>query len=191
MRDDQAIQPAAAVADRAGTSRGLNVPRQDISTGPKPRFGRRMERAAEDIVRDATRRIGWIERIRGLLAGWRRRIRSTVAGRITLKVVVGLLGAAIVLLGVVMIPLPGPGWLVVFAGLAILSVEYVWAKHLLRYGRDKVRVWTRWVGRQSWWMRMAIGALGLIFVAAAAWLAVRNSFGVDVAQNLWRFLTSR
>ena len=191
MRDDRPIQPATAVAHRRATSRGLNVPRQDISQGPKPRSGRRMERAAEGIVRDAARRIGWIEWLRNILVGWRRRIRSTTAGRITLKVVVAVIGVSVVLLGIVMIPLPGPGWLVVFAGLAILSVEYVWAKHVLRYGRDKVWGWTHWIGRQSWWTRSAIGLVGLVFVAAALWLAIRNGFGIDLAQGLWRFLTSQ
>ncbi|MGH3734153.1 MAG: TIGR02611 family protein [Micromonosporaceae bacterium] len=118
------------------------------------------------------------------------RIRATTAGRLTLKVVVALVGVAIILLGIAMIPLPGPGWLVVFAGLAILSIEYVWAKHLLRYARERIRNWTGWIGRQSWLVRIAIGAVGLVFVTAALWFAVRNSFGIDLVQSAWHFLTS-
>ncbi|MQA26281.1 MAG: TIGR02611 family protein [Micromonosporaceae bacterium] len=150
-----------------------------------------MERAAEGIVRDATRKIGWLDWVRGVASGLRRRIRSTAAGRITLKVVVAVLGVSTVLLGIAMIPLPGPGWLVVFFGLAILSIEYVWAKHVLRFGRERLKTWTHWVGEQSWWTRLAIGALGLIFVGAMLWLAVRNSFGIDLAQSFWHFLTSQ
>ncbi|MGH3646529.1 MAG: TIGR02611 family protein [Micromonosporaceae bacterium] len=123
-------------------------------------------------------------------AGLLDRIRATTAGRMTLKVVVAILGVATIVLGIVMIPLPGPGWLVVFAGLAILSVEYVWAKHLLRYGREKIKGWTHWVGRQSWLARITIGAVGLVFVAGALWFAVRNGFGTDLVQSAWRFLTS-
>lgn len=118
------------------------------------------------------------------------RIRTTAAGRLTLKVVIAILGVATIALGLVMIPLPGPGWLVVFAGLAILSIEYVWAKHLLHYGREKIKVWTHWVGQQSWLVRIAIGTAGLLFVAAALWFAVRNSFGIDLVQSAWKFLTS-
>jgi tellurite resistance protein TerC len=34
-------------------------------------------------------------------------------------------------LGIVMIALPGPGWLTIAAGLAILAGEFVWARKLL------------------------------------------------------------
>ncbi|MGH3655881.1 MAG: TIGR02611 family protein [Micromonosporaceae bacterium] len=118
------------------------------------------------------------------------RIRATSAGRITLKVVVAVFGVATVLLGLVMIPLPGPGWLVVFAGLAILSVEYVWAKHLLHFSREKIRGWTHWIGRQSWLVRGVIGTVGLLVVAVLVWVAVRNGFGIDLVEQAWRFMTS-
>lgn len=118
------------------------------------------------------------------------RIRATAAGRITLKVVVAVVGVTIMLLGVVMIPLPGPGWLVVFAGLAILSVEYVWAKHLLSYTREKVRAWTLWVARQPLPVRLVIGAAGLAFVAGLIWLGLRSAAGAELTRDIWRFLTS-
>ena len=51
---------------------------------------------------------------------------------LTYRIVVGLLGGAIVVLGIILIPLPGPGWLIVFAGLALLATEFVWAERLLR-----------------------------------------------------------
>lgn len=51
-----------------------------------------------------------------------------------LKIVGGflLLGA-----GIAMIALPGPGWLTVFAGLAILAAEFVWARRLLDRLKDQ------------------------------------------------------
>jgi uncharacterized protein (TIGR02611 family) len=118
------------------------------------------------------------------------RIRATTAGRITLKVVVAIVGVAIVLLGIMMIPLPGPGWLVVFAGLAILSIEYVWAKHLLGFARQRVRAWTQWVRLQPFMIRMAIGGVGLVVLAGLAWLALRSDVGGQVVADAWRFLTS-
>lgn len=48
------------------------------------------------------------------------------------KVIVGVVGSTIVLIGVVMFFFPGPGLLVVFAGLALLATEFVWAALLLR-----------------------------------------------------------
>jgi len=40
-------------------------------------------------------------------------------------------GFTLLLLGVVMIFTPGPGWLAIGFGLAILGAEYVWARRLL------------------------------------------------------------
>jgi len=50
--------------------------------------------------------------------------------RFVRKFAVGLTGTVVILIGIPMIPLFGPGWLVVFAGLAILSTEFPWAGRL-------------------------------------------------------------
>lgn len=47
-------------------------------------------------------------------------------------------GLAVVVAGVIMLPLPGPGWLVIFAGMAIWATEFVWAQLVLRWTRRKV-----------------------------------------------------
>ncbi len=52
------------------------------------------------------------------------------------KVVVAVIGSTVILVGVALFVLPGPGWLVVFAGLAILATEFVWARRLLRRVRQ-------------------------------------------------------
>lgn len=45
---------------------------------------------------------------------------------------VTVVGVCLVLGGIALMPLPGPGILVVVAGLAVLATEYVWARRLLR-----------------------------------------------------------
>lgn len=45
---------------------------------------------------------------------------------------VTIVGVCLVIGGIVLMPLPGPGILVVVAGLAVLATEYVWARRLLR-----------------------------------------------------------
>jgi uncharacterized protein (TIGR02611 family) len=42
-----------------------------------------------------------------------------------------LIGFTLLLLGVVMIVTPGPGWLVILLGLGLLAAEFVWARRLL------------------------------------------------------------
>jgi uncharacterized protein (TIGR02611 family) len=40
-------------------------------------------------------------------------------------------GFTLLLIGVVMLITPGPGWLVIVGGLAMLAAEFVWARRLL------------------------------------------------------------
>ena len=51
------------------------------------------------------------------------------------RCVIALVGGTVVLIGICMIVLPGPAVIVIPAGLAILALEFAWAKHWL----DKVR----------------------------------------------------
>ncbi len=48
------------------------------------------------------------------------------------------LGFTIVIIGIIALPLPGPGWLIIAGGLTILSKDVAWAERLLRYIRKRV-----------------------------------------------------
>jgi len=50
-------------------------------------------------------------------------------------------GFTLLLVGIVMIVTPGPGWLVIFFGLGLLAAEFVWARRLMdRMKREGERV---------------------------------------------------
>ena len=49
---------------------------------------------------------------------------------------VALVGSTIVLIGLLLVFLPGPGALVILLGLAVLGSEFVWAKRLIRRARE-------------------------------------------------------
>lgn len=102
-------------------------------------------------------------------------VRSLPGGQLIWRVGVTLVGVAVIVLGVVLLPLPGPGWLIIFGGLGVLGTEYEWARRLLRWTRDRVTAWTRWVGRQPVWARVGLGVVALAVVAAAAWLVWTRS----------------
>ncbi|MDQ3566440.1 MAG: PGPGW domain-containing protein [Pseudomonadota bacterium] len=55
------------------------------------------------------------------------------------RIVVGVVGATVVLLGMAMIVLPGPAFIVIPIGLAILGIEFTWARRWLRVLRSKVQ----------------------------------------------------
>lgn len=48
------------------------------------------------------------------------------------RVLVGVVGGLITVLGVVALIAPGPGWLIIFAGLGILGTEFAWAARALK-----------------------------------------------------------
>jgi tellurite resistance protein TerC len=55
------------------------------------------------------------------------------------RIVIGVIGASVVLVGVAMLVLPGPAFIVIPAGLAILSLEFAFARRWLKTLRDGSR----------------------------------------------------
>ena len=95
---------------------------------------------------------------------WRRRLAARRPLDHTYRLVVGALGGLVVAFGLVTIPLPGPGWLTVIAGLFLLATEFTWAERLLDFTRRHVRAWTEWLGRQRAWVRVVIALATAAFV---------------------------
>ncbi|MEO8851802.1 MAG: TIGR02611 family protein [Allobranchiibius sp.] len=93
---------------------------------------------------------------------WQQKLRANPTTRVIYRVFIAVLGFAIVALGVVLLPLPGPGWVIIFIGLGVWSSEFEWASDLLSWTKDKVWGWTRWLGRQNAAVR------GLVSLAIAA-----------------------
>ena len=54
------------------------------------------------------------------------------------RIVVTIVGASVLLLGVVMIVTPGPALVIIPLGLAILAIEFVWARRWLRKLREMI-----------------------------------------------------
>jgi uncharacterized protein (TIGR02611 family) len=131
------------------------------------------------------------------LSRWRTRIGSTYqliranpTGRVTLKIGIGVAGLAVVALGLALVPLPGPGWLIVLLGLSIWAIEFAWARHLLQFTRRQLQRWTRWIGDQSWPVRIAIGLVGMVFVSVVVWASLKFSFGIDVVEKIVDYMAT-
>jgi uncharacterized protein (TIGR02611 family) len=108
-------------------------------------------------------------RLLARLLGWRERLYATRIGRFGVKIVVALAGTLVIAVGVVLLPLPGPGWLVILGGLAILAMEFHWARRLLVFTRRQLLRWTRLVRDGSWLVRV-VSVGGLLLVVGAALL---------------------
>lgn len=106
----------------------------------------------------------------------RARVREVPGGFLIWRIGITIAGVLVIALGVVLLPLPGPGWLIIFAGLGLLATEYAWAATLLRHVRGVLRDWTAWTARQPRTIQAALGAAGLLLFAAivvGAWLLYR------------------
>ncbi|MDX1480774.1 MAG: PGPGW domain-containing protein [Woeseiaceae bacterium] len=58
--------------------------------------------------------------------------------RLARRIVIAVVGTTTVLIGVVMLVTPGPGLLFIPAGLAILGMEFAWARYWLKKLRRKL-----------------------------------------------------
>lgn len=66
------------------------------------------------------------------------------------RVAVGIFGGLLALGGLVLVPLPGPGWLVVFLGLAVLGTEFHWARRIAGWLKRMLdRFWAWWHVRRA------------------------------------------
>lgn len=54
------------------------------------------------------------------------------------RIIVAVVGASVLLLGIVMIVAPGPAVIVIPLGLTILALEFVWARHWLKKLREMI-----------------------------------------------------
>ena len=52
--------------------------------------------------------------------------------KVVKRVIVSVVGATVLLIGVALLVLPGPAFIVIPIGLAILATEYAWARRWLR-----------------------------------------------------------
>ena len=55
--------------------------------------------------------------------------------KIVRRIIVSVVGATVLLIGIALLVLPGPAFIVIPIGLAILATEYAWARHWLKKAR--------------------------------------------------------
>jgi uncharacterized protein (TIGR02611 family) len=104
------------------------------------------------------------------LAERRERIRERPVLNTAYRISVGVVGTVVLAGGIVAIPYPGPGWLIVFAGLAILASEFVWAHHVLRFVKTRYDKFMKWVSRAGLAVQVAFGVFTCAIVLVTLWL---------------------
>jgi uncharacterized protein (TIGR02611 family) len=93
--------------------------------------------------------------------------------RPALRVTVGLVGLVLIGGGLLLVPLPGPGWLIVILGIAVWASEFEPASNLLDFVKVRVRRWEQWVRVQPRWVQALVGLVTFVFVMAIIWSALK------------------
>lgn len=93
----------------------------------------------------------------------RHAVRRNPVTRVVWQVLVGVVGAGLLVAGGAMLVLPGPGWAVIALGLVVLASEFVWFERPLRPVRrlmDRTGVTTG--SPQRKWLIAVIAVLAMV-----------------------------
>lgn len=55
------------------------------------------------------------------------------------RIFIGIIGTTILIIGLAMIILPGPAFIVIPLGLSILATEFLWARKIMDKFKDKLK----------------------------------------------------
>jgi uncharacterized protein (TIGR02611 family) len=103
-------------------------------------------------------------------ARWRERLRDRPKAEFGYRTGVAVSGLTVLGVGILAIPYPGPGWAIVFVGLAILATEFDWARRLLAYTRERYDKAMAWFKAQGLWVQLLGAALTAAVVLGTLWL---------------------
>jgi uncharacterized protein (TIGR02611 family) len=109
----------------------------------------------------------------------RARLKASPALNHVYRLAVAVVGFVVLSVGIVAIPYPGPGWLIVFAGLGILASEFAWAHRLLKFVRNYYDRFMIWFSRQPIIVKAASALLTTVVVAVTLWLLGTSPSSVD------------
>lgn len=120
------------------------------------------------------------------------------ASSIATKVIVAVVGTAVVTVGIITLVTPGPAFIIIPAGLAILATEFKWARRWLVAAKDwalkqkrRAEEMDPAVRRRRLLLTVAACLLAAGLVAGAVWMWGWPGFALslwDRAQNIAGFL---
>jgi uncharacterized protein (TIGR02611 family) len=110
----------------------LEPPLGDTSHRDEPGHGEPRQHQAPP---DEPKPTGWERRYRA----FRRSMQSNPVLDLSWRIGVLTIGAVVLIAGIAMLALPGPGWAAIFLGLLILASEFTWARRSLDWARDRAK----------------------------------------------------
>jgi uncharacterized protein (TIGR02611 family) len=120
-------------------------------------------------------------------ARWRDRLRERPTAEFGYRIAVAVIGLAVLGVGVLAIPYPGPGWAIVFVGLGLLATEFDWARSVLAYARERYDRAMAWFKAQHIAVRTVGAAFTGAVVVATLWLLGAVGWSADLVglEHTW------
>jgi tellurite resistance protein TerC len=72
-----------------------------------------------------------------------------IAYRLARRIVITVVGFTVLAIGIAMIALPGPAFIVIPVGLGILGLEFAWARRWLKQAKEKAEAVARSVTKSG------------------------------------------
>jgi uncharacterized protein (TIGR02611 family) len=123
-------------------------------------------------------------------ARWRDQLRERPKTEFGYRIVVAVIGLAILGVGILAIPYPGPGWAIVFVGLGILATEFDWARRLLAYAKERYDKVMDWFHGQHAGVQILGGVFTALIVAVTLWLLGALDWSAELFGIEHRWLNS-
>lgn len=106
-----------------------------------------------------------------------RALPGTPRNRALRRAFIAIVGFGMLTAGLAMLVLPGPGWLTIFAGLAVLALEFTWARQTLAYGKRAASSGGSWLRAQPAWVRTTSATLAVALLVIALLLVLARCSG--------------
>jgi uncharacterized protein (TIGR02611 family) len=128
----------------------------------------------------------------GALGRLRERAKARRWTAITWRVGVTVAGVLIIVAGIAMLVVPGPGWGAIILGFVLLATEYVWAQrvlHPVKRGVSKAIEFGRLpLVRRITWVLVALATSALI--GFGIWYVYRYGLSWDGMRQIWGSIRS-
>lgn len=96
--------------------------------------------------------------------------KKTKIGRLVWRIVIGFVGGLVTVLGAIALVGPGPGILIVLAGLGILATEFAWAARVMVHTRTYAQKAADKAGIPKWAQFALIAAFAVISIIVILYL---------------------
>ena len=101
-------------------------------------------------------------------------VKRTKAGQLIWRIFIGVLGGTITVLGAIAMVAPGPGVLILLAGLGILASEFAWASRAVSKTKSIAQTAADKVGMPTWIKYLIFAGAALFSIVAIIYYLMHN-----------------